>query len=56
MLAQCENTHREGGLGDLHAVVDNAPAEAAREVPAMQLPLATHHGLHGMAAHTDGPL
>ena len=49
-------THREGGLGDLRAVVGDAPAEAARETPAVRLLLAAHHGLHGVAAHTDGPL
>jgi hypothetical protein len=48
--------HREGGLGDLHAVVDDAPAEAARNAPTMQFPLAANHGLHRMTAHTDGPL
>lgn len=49
-------SHREGSLGDLHAVMGDAPAEAAGDAPAMLLLLAAHHGLHGVAAHTDGPL
>lgn len=34
----------------------DAPAEAAGDAPAMLLLLAAHHGLHGVAAHADGPL
>ena len=34
----------------------DAPAEAAGDAPTMLLLLAAHHGLHGVAAHTDGPL
>lgn len=49
-------SHREGSLGDLHAVVGDAPAEAAGNAPAVLLLLAAHHGLHGVAAHADGPL
>lgn len=56
MEQRVQNTHREGGFGDLHAVVDNTPAEAARNAPTMQLLLAPHHGLHGVAAHSDGSL
>lgn len=50
------STHREGSLGDLHAVVRDAPTEAARDASAVLLLLAAHHGLHGVATHTDGPL